>query len=66
MLFLIQGSVEISHYMGRRKSEPVIRIVEAGHELDAEAKFINHFENKTVEYATYYSVRIDEVNEAIL
>ena len=56
-LFLVRGTVSRQEYMSDdREGKDITRLVSADSEAEAEAKFCNFYEDKTVEYATYYSV----------
>jgi len=65
MLFLVEGEISITQYMGDTKKEKVLRIVRADNADQAEEKFRKHFEDMTDEYSVYYSVGNMEVNEEI-
>lgn len=65
MLFLVQGQIHITQYMGKTTKEDVLRIVRADDADQAEEKFRKHFEGMTNEYSVYYSVYSVEVSEEI-
>lgn len=65
MLFLVEGEISITQYMGDTKKEKALRIVHADDANQAAQKFRKHFEDKTDEYSVYYSVGYMEVNEEI-
>lgn len=65
MLFLVQGQIHITQYMGKTTKEDVIRIVRADDADQAEEKFRKHYEDMTDEYSVYYSVYSMEVSEEI-
>ncbi len=68
MMFLVTGTISISHYMSDRKPEKhtTIRLVEASGWEEAEAKFKAHYNAMTDQYATYYSVEDVEATEPIV
>ena len=66
MLYLVNGRIEISHYMRDDKElESKTRLVEATSEYEAEQKFLKHFNDMTNEYCVYYWATVDDVSEVI-
>ena len=65
-IYLIQGVLETSHYMGKTEKEKIIRLVQAETESEAEEKFVKHFADQTVEYATYYYANVTDTSEMIV
>jgi hypothetical protein len=55
-LFLVQGRVEFTPYVGKTKTTEVTRIVWALTEAEAESKFFNYWENKSGSYLDSYFV----------
>lgn len=64
--YLVEGAVNISYYMAGNKVEKLTNLVMALDEEDAEFKFRQHYENKTQEYCTYYSVEWCDVKGTIV
>lgn len=66
MLYLVNGRIEISHYMRDDKEiESKTRLVDATTAQEAEQKFIKYFEDQTDEYTVYYWATVDDVSEVI-
>lgn len=63
--YLVTGYVSKSEYMGDTTSENITNLVYADDEENAEVKFVQFWENKTVDYYCYYSVTCVEVQETI-
>ena len=66
MFFLVTGKVSFTPYMGRTREENVTRLVVASDETEAEYKFRNHFESKSIPNDDSYSVYNVEVLETIV
>ena len=65
MFFLVKGTVDRKAYMGEWSERPETRLVIADTWQEAEAKFINHFEDQGSDYAVTYDVRDVEVHPVI-
>ena len=65
-MYMIQGTIEFSHYMGEREKENVIHAVAASNADEAETKFRAYYEAQTREYDVYVSVLSCNVFEPIL
>lgn len=65
MMFLVEGSITHTPYMGKSKKTKVIRLVMAENETEAAAKFERAIAAQTVEYQDYYCGYADEVHAAI-
>lgn len=61
-IFLVEGTVRVSEYMGDSHSFKDLRLVEAESEEEAHDKYESYWDRKTVEYSTYYhaSARVKE------
>ena len=62
--FLVEGTVNVTEYMGDERSFKDLRLVEADTEQEAHDKFVDYWERKTVDYSTYYHARAN-VKETI-
>ena len=69
-LFLVAGEVSKSYYMdeddSRRASTRETRLVRAESSAAAQAKFAQHFEDKSSDYAVSYRVFDIEVYETLV
>lgn len=65
MLYLVQGTVRRSRYMGETKSEPVIRLVEGIDSTDAKFKFEQYFEAQSSEYSVSVSAWAEDISAVI-
>lgn len=63
-IFLVEGTVHVSEYMGDSHSFKDLRLVEAETEEEARDKYEAYWDRKTVEYSTYYHARAN-VKETI-
>lgn len=64
-IFLIEGEVEYTPYMGRSKTTKVLRIVAAATIGHAERKFVEHYALKSRENDDSYSARVIESSAVI-
>jgi len=64
-LFLIQGTVHCTPYMGCTEEKPDTRIVWAKDECDARDKYHEYYYNKSESYGDSYHAYIDSCLEAI-
>lgn len=56
-LFLVRGTIERSYYMSETKDKwDHMQLVVANTLQEAEDKFQQHWESKTIEYSVYYYV----------
>lgn len=53
-IFLVQGRVDRTEYMGDSRSFDDIRLVKAENEAEAQSKYEEFWRSKTSEYSVYY------------
>ena len=64
-LYLVNGKVTKTEYMGTPKQGYEDRIVWAHSDKEARDKFVHHFDEKSEPYSVSYYAEVVSVNEAI-
>lgn len=65
MLFLVQGHVTYNRYEGRSTTTDVTRLVEGLDEDDAQRKFEQHYDDKSIPNDDSYTGRVYSVSSVI-
>lgn len=64
-IWLVNGTVRVSHYMGKETQESETRLVIADSIEQAEEKFVQHFESLSRPYDVSYWATVDSAYPAL-